>query len=301
MTLSPKMAAAVATILWGLTYIVTTEMLPQNPMFIAAVRAIGGGLPLLLLAREFPPRDWWGKIIVLGTLNSGLFFALLFIAAVRLPGGVAATFQALGPLFMVLLARPVLGVVPSSGKLAAVVLGALGVAMVVLKGDAGLDAIGVAAALGAAGSVALGSTFLHHWGRPASLIGLTAWQLIVAGVELSIVAVIFGDIPASLTGENAIGLIVMALVITALAFVLWFGAVQKAGPSAVAPLMLLTPLTAFALDAVFRGFVPTPIQSVGVAIVIASLLYAQHVDRRAFRVAQHNKPSMAQSAANQGK
>ncbi|TRW93045.1 EamA family transporter [Paracoccus sp. M683] len=296
MTFSPKLAAAVATMLWGLTYIVTTTMLPQNPMFIAAVRAIGGGLPLLLLAREFPPRDWWGRIIVLGTLNSGLFFGLLFVAAIRLPGGVAATFQALGPLFMVLLAWPVIGAIPSRGKLTAVVLGAVGVAMVVLKGGAALDMIGIAAALGAAASVALGSTLLHHWGRPISVIGLTAWQLIVAGVELSIVAAFLGDVPASLTVENILGLTIMALVITALAFVLWFGAIQKAGPSAVAPLMLLTPLTAFALDALFRGFIPTPIQSLGVAIVIGSLLYGQHVDRRAFRVAHHHKPSARQAS-----
>ncbi|WP_236637931.1 EamA family transporter [Mangrovicoccus ximenensis] len=97
MTLPPKTAAAAATILWGFTYILTTTMLPANPWFIAAVRAIGGGLPLLLLARDLPPPGWWGKLVILGTLNNGLFFGLLFVAAIRLPGGVAATFQALGP------------------------------------------------------------------------------------------------------------------------------------------------------------------------------------------------------------
>lgn len=51
-----KLSAALATILWGFTYIITTTMLPRNPMSIAAVRAIGDALPLLLIAREFPPR-----------------------------------------------------------------------------------------------------------------------------------------------------------------------------------------------------------------------------------------------------
>lgn len=290
-------AAALAAVLWGFTYIITTTMLPQNPMFIAAVRALGGALPLLLLAREFPPRKWWGRIIILGTLNSALFFALLFVAAIRLPGGMAATFQALGPLFMVLLAWPLLGAIPSRGKLAAVALGALGVAMVVLKGTATLDLIGVAAALGAALAVALGSSLLHKWGRPGSIISLTGWQMAVAGVELAIVAALMGDVPASLSMINILGLTIIALVVTALAFVLWFSAVQAAGPSAVAPMMLLTPLTAFALDAVFRGFLPSPVQALGVAIVIASLLYGQHVDRRAFRIAHHHAPSPRQVAA----
>jgi len=294
MSLPPKAAAAAATMLWGFTYIITTTMLPHNPWFIAAVRAIGGGLPLLLLARDCPPKGWWGKMLVLGTLNNGLFFGLLFVAAIRLPGGVAATFQALGPLFMVLLALPLLGAVPSRGKLLAVAAGAVGVSMVVLKGGAALDLVGVLAALGAALSVALGGTLVHKWGRPSSIISLTAWQMIIAGVELTVVALLMGDVPETITGLNILGLVIIALAITALPFVLWFTGIQGAGPSAVAPLLLLTPITAFILDAIFRGVVPSPIQAVGVAIVIGSLLYGQHVDRKAFRVAHHHAPSAKQ-------
>ncbi|MCA0044842.1 DMT family transporter [Celeribacter litoreus] len=296
MTIPPKAAAATATMLWGFTYILTTTMLPPNPWFIAAVRALFGGLPLLLLARDLPPKAWWGKLIVLGTLNNGLFFGLLFIAAIRLPGGVAATFQALGPLFMVLLALPVLGAIPSKAKLLAVVAGAVGVAMVVLKGGAELDFIGILAALGAALSVALGGTLIHKWGRPSSIMSLTAWQMIIAGAELSIVALVLGDIPESLVMTNVLGLGILALVITALPFYLWFTGIHGAGPSAVAPMMLLTPITAFVLDAVFRGAVPSPLQAVGVAIVIGSLFYGQHVDRKAFRPAHHHAPSERQKS-----
>lgn len=286
--LRPKAVAAIATILWGFTYIITTTMLPQNPMFIAAVRALGAGLILLLLVREALPRQWWGRIIVLGTLNSGLFFGLLFIAAIRLPGGVAATFQALGPLFMVLLAWPMLGAIPSRSKVFAVALGAVGVALIVLKGNAAIDMIGVAAALGSALSVAIGGILVHKWGRSKSLLAFTGWQMIIAGVELSIVTALLGDVPANLTGTNILGLTIMAVLITAVAFVLWFKAIEGAGPAAIAPLFLLTPLTAFALDAIFRGTIPSAIQAAGVVIVIASLLYTQHVDSRAFRIAHHH-------------
>lgn len=299
MSLSPKTAAAAATILWGFTYIVTTMMLPHNPIFIAAVRALGGGLPLLLIARDLPPRAWWGRILILGTLNNALFFGLLFVAATRLPGGVAATFQALGPLFMVLLAWPLLGARPSVSKLVAVGLGAVGVAMVVLKGNASLDLIGVLAALGGAFAVALGGGLIHKWGRPSSIVSLTAWQMIIAGVELAIVTALIGDVPATLTGTNILGLAILAVVLTSVAFVLWFTAIAGAGPSAVAPLMLLTPLTAFVLDGLVRGVIPSPIQSVGVAIVVGSLLYGQHVDRRGFRVAHHHEPSARQIAERQ--
>jgi len=286
--MNPKIFAAIATILWGFTYIITTTMLPHNPIFIGALRGLGGSLPLLLFVRELPPRNWWLRIVVLGTLNSGLFFGLLFVAAIRLPGGVAATFQALGPLFMVLLAWPLLGAIPALTKVAAVAAGAVGVAMVVLKSNAGIDLIGVAAALGSALSVALGGLLVHKWGRPKSLIGFTAWQLLVAGVELSIAAIIWSDIPSSMTALNAIGFVILGLFVTALAFALWFKAIEGAGAAHVAPFFLLTPVTAFILDAVFRGFVPNAVQAGGVVLVIASLLYSQHVDRRGFRPAHHH-------------
>ncbi|AXK79992.1 permease [Pseudolabrys taiwanensis] len=286
--MNPKIFAAGATILWGFTYITTTTMLPHNPIFIGAVRGLAGGLPLLVFVRELPPRDWWLRIVILGTLNSGLFFGLLFVAAIRLPGGVAATFQALGPLFMVLLAWPVLGAIPAVTKIAAVAVGAVGVAMVVLKSNAGIDLIGVAAALGSALSVALGGLLVHKWGRPRSLIGFTAWQLLVAGVELSVAAIVCSDLPAGITALNVVGFVVLGLFITALAFVLWFKAIEGAGAAHVAPFFLLTPVTAFILDAAFRSFVPSPVQAGGVVLVIASLLYSQHVDRRAFRPAHHH-------------
>lgn len=112
--------------------------------------------------------------------------------------------------------------------------------------------------------------------------------MIIAGVELSIVTALLGDVPANLTGTNILGLTIMAVLITAVAFVLWFKAIEGAGPAAIAPLFLLTPLTAFALDAIFRGTIPSAIQAAGVVIVIASLLYTQHVDSRAFRIAHHH-------------
>lgn len=279
MPLSPKAAAAAATILWGFTYILTTTMLPHNPWFIAAVRALGGGLPLLLFARALPPAGWWGKMIVLGTLNNGLFFGLLFVAAIRLPGGVAATFQALGPLFMVLLALPLLGVRPAGGKLIAVAAGVIGVAMVVLQGGAALDLIGVLAALGAALSVALGGTLYSKWKPPVSVVTMAAWQMIIAGIELAIIAAVLGDIPPAITATNVLGLAILALAITALPFVLWFTGIKGAGPAAVAPMLLLTPITAFVLDALVRGIVPSAVQTLGIAIVIGSLLYGQYVDR----------------------
>lgn len=278
--MGPKTSAAVATILWGFTYIVSTTLLPPNPLLVAAVRALGGAFTLLLFARHLPPPGWWNKLIVLGTLNAGLFFGLLFISAMRLPGGVAAIFQALGPLFAILLGWAILKTKPSLLKIASVLIGVAGVALVVLKGNAGLDAIGVAAALGGTLSLALGGVLMNKWGKPPiSMIAFTGWQLLVAGIELLLITLLVGDLPTTITATNIAGFVILAVVLTAVPFVLWFNAIAKAGVVVVAPFFLLVPITAFVLDALIKGFVPTAMQIVGAVIVIAGLLLSQWVPK----------------------
>src|SRR5687767_458252 len=114
--MNPAVAAGLAAAIWGITY-VTTDILPNNPFFIAAARATGAGLLLLLICRELPDRTWLFRSVVLGTFNCGIFFALLFVGALRLPGGVAGTLQSLVPLVTVLLAWPLLAQRPSSWRM----------------------------------------------------------------------------------------------------------------------------------------------------------------------------------------
>ncbi len=49
------------------------------------------GLAFVLWSRHLPSGAWWWRSAVLGVLNVGAFFAPFFVAAFRLPGGVAAT------------------------------------------------------------------------------------------------------------------------------------------------------------------------------------------------------------------
>ncbi len=101
---------ALAPITWGTSYLVTTELLPPDrPLLTATLRALPAGLLLLAVTRLLPRGGWWWKAAVLGTLNIGAFFALMFVSAYRLPGGVAATLAAVHPLLVTALASGVLG------------------------------------------------------------------------------------------------------------------------------------------------------------------------------------------------
>lgn len=73
---------ALAPAIWGSTYIVTSQFLPPDRPFIAALlRVLPAGIALLIWSRRFPLRAEWWKLIVTGILNIGAFQALLFIAA----------------------------------------------------------------------------------------------------------------------------------------------------------------------------------------------------------------------------
>src|SRR2546430_1741483 len=99
-----------APVVWGTTYFVTTQFLPHGyPITVAMLRALPAGLLLFLLVRKWPERNGWGRIFLLGALNISVFLVCLFIAAYRLPGGVAATVGATQPLLVIFLARALIG------------------------------------------------------------------------------------------------------------------------------------------------------------------------------------------------
>lgn len=73
---------AFVPMVWGSTYLITSEFLPPNRPFTAAlIRVLPAGLLLLLITREFPRKNELGRIILLGILNIGLFQAMLFVSA----------------------------------------------------------------------------------------------------------------------------------------------------------------------------------------------------------------------------
>ncbi|WP_197368757.1 EamA family transporter, partial [Ralstonia pseudosolanacearum] len=139
--LATILATALAPCLWGTTYIVFTQTLPvSHPLLVGALRALPAGILLMLLGPGLPPRDKLGRLALVGLANIGVFFALLFVAAARLPGGVAATVMSVQPLLVGLLAWPVLRRRPRPVQLAAALAGSLGVGLLILGPAARLDA-----------------------------------------------------------------------------------------------------------------------------------------------------------------
>ena len=279
---SDLLLTALAPAIWGSTYVVTTLMLPQDyPLTVAMLRALPAGLLLLLAVRQLPRGIWWLRAFILGALNFSVFWALLFVAAYRLPGGVAATLGAIQPLVVILLARSLLGT-PVRGLSVLAALGGLGgVALLVLTPKAALDPAGIAAGLTSAASMALGTVLSRRWQPPVSALTFTSWQLTAGGILLVPLALAAEPALPPLTVLNVAGIAYLGLIGAALTYVLWFRGVASLEPAVVSSLGFLSPITAVLLGWGLLGQHLSAAQIAGMAIVVASVWLGQRVQRPA--------------------
>jgi probable blue pigment (indigoidine) exporter len=274
--LSDILLTALAPMTWGTTYVVATEFLPPNhPLLVAALRSLPIGILLTVWLRQLPKGIWWWRILLLGSLNIGIFQALLFIAAYRLPGGVAATAGAIQPLLVVLFAWIILHEKPSKLLVAAAIAGFVGVGLLVLGPNARLDQVGIVAAIAGAATMGLGTVLVKRWQRPVSLLVFTAWQLAVGGIVLLPIALVVEGPITHLSITNLLGFAYLGLVGTGLAYALWFRGIDKLKASAVSSLGLISPVVATLIGFIFLHQTFTPIQVMGIAIVLMSVLIGQ--------------------------
>ncbi|BCJ41835.1 ABC transporter permease [Actinoplanes ianthinogenes] len=277
------LVTALTPMVWGTTYAVTTEFLPPGrPLLAGVLRALPAGLLLLAITREMPRGAWWWKSAVLGALNIGLFFALLFVSAYRLPGGMAAVLGAVQPLVVAGLSALVLGERASVRTVIAGVIGAVGVALAVLTATARLDPIGIVAGLAGAASMATGLVLTKRWGRPGvSLLTSTGWQLAAGGLTLLAITLVAEGLPATLTGENLFGYAYLALIGTSLAYVLWFRGLERLPATRVSLLSLLSPVTATVIGWAALGQALTFVQVTGMVLAFGAVLWGQSAQVRA--------------------
>lgn len=273
---SNLLLTALAPLIWGTTYLATEYLPPGAPLTNGAIRALAGGLLLLLIVRRTPRELGWSRTLVLGGLNIGVFFALLFIAADRLPGGVAATILATQPVLVACLSAGLLGERVAARTYVAGAAGVVGVGLLVMQADVQLDGVGVAAAVGGAMVMAIGVVASKRWSSSESLLVTTAWQLVLGGLLLLPIAVLVEGLSSTVpSAANLVGWAYLSVIGAALAYVLWFRGIDALSPVSVSFLGLLSPVVAAGLGWVLLDQELGPIQILGVLVVLAAVLVAR--------------------------
>lgn len=281
---------ALAPAVWGSTYYVTTEWLPEgHPMTLAMLRALPAGLLLLAIVQQLPLRERFAKVLVLGTLNFAVFWTLLFVAAQRLPGGVAATLGSAQALLVLLLARGLLGTPVRAASVFAALMGGLGVALLVLGPAASLDPLGLAAGVGSALAMAAGTVLSRKWRSGVAPLTFTAWQLTAGGLVLLPLALLSEPPLPSLEAGHLWALVYLGLMGAALTYFLWFRGLARLGHATVSLLALLSPVTAVGIGWIVLDQSLTVSQCFGVLVVLCSVAWGQQVAARPEITAVHTE------------
>jgi probable blue pigment (indigoidine) exporter len=269
--------AALTPIIFGTTYLLTTNFLPPGrPLLAGLMRSLPTGLALII-GSPIPPRRWMARFFVLSVLYASGLFPLLFLAAYRLPGGVAAVINSLSPILVVVISVPLLATRIRSIQIIAGILGAIGVALLVLRSDARLDVVGLIAMGGAAAMFSVATVLTKRWGRPEGVtaIGVTGWTFLFAGLTLLPVTLLIEGLPDHLTARNIGGLIYLVLISGIVAYALWFWGLQRLSASAVTFLTLLNPVTAALLGWVVLDQRLNGWQLVGAVLILLSVVLGQ--------------------------
>jgi probable blue pigment (indigoidine) exporter len=267
---------AIAPTLWGTTYFITTELLPPDRPFIAAfLRLFPAGVLLVLFSRHLPQSHEWFRIILLAILNFAIFHVLLFIAAYRLPGGLAAVVGAIQPLLMMILIWFVDGRKPAQLALVASIFAVFDMAALLLSPSSSWNLIGILAATIGALLMTCGIFLARRWRTDMPLLAFTGWQLLIAGTILAPLAWLIDPPLLTLTTKNMLGYGYLSLFGTTFAYVLWFNGIAKLSPVAVSSLGLLSPISAVIIGWLALGESITGTALIGLIVVLASILTVQ--------------------------
>lgn len=219
-------------------------------------------------------RDWW-RLLVLGALNIGVFQALLFVAAYRLPGGLAAVLGSIQPLVVIALTWVADKRSPAHATLWSAIAGIVGMAILLLSPQTVFEPVGILAAMLGAASMATGMWLTRRWALDMPVLALTGWQLLIGGLMLAPVAWLADAQLQSVSMTQWLAYAYLSLAGAVLAYVIFFRGVVRLPTVAVSSLGLLSPLTAVVLGWTVLSQSMTGMAFVGLVIVLTSVFAVQ--------------------------
>ncbi|MRX42365.1 DMT family transporter [Agromyces kandeliae] len=284
------LVTAIAPIAWGSTYWVTREFLPPDaPLWGAVLRALPAGLLLLAVRPRLPRGAWWWRAAILGTLNVGVFFALIYLVAQLLPTSLASTIMATSPAAMMLLAWLFAGERLRLVPLVGAGLGIVGVALLLAGEGVAPAPVGIAASVLAMALSSLGYILAKRWREGTDVLSVTSWQLLAGGLLLLPAALVVEGGPPTLDVHGLLAFAYVSLIATAVAFVAWFAGLARLPAGTVGLVGLLNPVAGVLLGVLVAGERLGGWQVAGLAIVLVGIVMGQPAARRAIAWARERR------------
>jgi drug/metabolite transporter (DMT)-like permease len=283
------LGALAAVVFWGLSFVATKAALQEvTPITLIFTRfALGTALLLALLRARgeplVPPREAWRGLALMGFV--GVFvhqllqsFALTLTSAVN-----SGWLVGLTPLWSAVLAAVLLRERFGAQKIAGLLLGFLGGALVVTHGrlDRGVlalpstrgDLLMLASTLNWAVYTVIGHALLKRLGSRRATAGsmFLGWAMLT---PLFVWSRGWREYP-HIDAMGWAAVLFLGLACSGLGYLFWYGALEKVEASKVATLLYLEPLVTLAAAVVLLGEPVRLLTVLGGALVLAGVLLVQ--------------------------
>lgn len=280
----PRFAAA--CLIWGFSFLfikVGGEALA--PLQISLGRMVAGAavlLAVLWFRGERLPRGWrtWGHLAVAALFLNALPYTLFAIAEQRISSSLAGICNAATPLFTVLVSLLVFRA-ESFGprRLAGLVLGFAGV-LVVLGAWRGVDAhdrSGTLMAVAAAFCYGLGGPYARRYlaGTGTSSLSVAAGQLLLATVQLALIAPWLTTLPGAVPLRSALAVLALGTMGTGIAGLLYFSIIRDAGATVASTMTYVIPVISTVAGVALLGERLSWNEPAGAAIILGGALFAR--------------------------
>ena len=256
MPLNSTLRLLLLSSIWGASFMFMRIAAPQLGVFSTAFfRVLLGGLGLAAILMALRVRwdfrgKWWRSLLI-GTVSSGIPFAMFCIAAQFLPAGYSAMFNSATPLLGVVIGASFFHEAMTRDRLIGVLLGLCGVAVLLQTGPVAMNRellFGALACLAASACYGFQGFLVRDW---ISVKGGLDSRLLAVGTQigatLMLAPLMLGEVwsMASFEAWRDIevwwAMLALGLVCTSLAYLLFFRLMEDLGPVKPLTVTMLVP------------------------------------------------------------
>lgn len=280
-------------LIWGVTWPVMKIALDEIPPFSMRASSAGIGavtlLGICLVKRRslrIPTARAWAHVVIASLLNVVGFSLFSAFAQIAAATSRVAILTYTMPIWALLLAWAILGELPTAVQRIAIVLCALGLAILVSPLATTGIPLGVVLAVATGLSWAAGTVYLK-WARiDADPMGVASWQLTIAFFIIAACLLVFeGRLQLSAAHADALFAVAFTGVVgNGIAYGLWFEIVRRL-PTATASLGVLgIPVIGVLSSILILGERPLVTDVIGFALILAAsacVLLGPQVPKRA--------------------
>lgn len=297
--------AVLVMFVWGANFVVIDEGLDDvPPLLFLAMRFTFVALPLVFFVPR--PRAGWRAVVAVGAFMSLAQFSLLYLALdLGMPAGLASLILQAQVIFTIVIASVVLNESPTPRQVVGAVIGTIGLLVVVIAHGATSPLVPVLVMLGAAMSWAIGNVISRSAGV-ASGFSLVVWSALVVPVPaflLSLAADGGDEVGRALTHLSGTAIASTAYTTygaSLLGYGIWNSLLARYPAGAVVPFVLLVPVIGIGVAWLVQGEVPTVLEVIGGAVMLAGVAAAtmSRPRRAVSRLGEPPEPSVPAGSAS---